>query len=546
MKIDIYDTTLRDGGQAEDVNFSAEDKLRVAQKLDELGVDYVEGGWPGSNPTDRKFFRDIQAAGLKRAKLAAFGATRRAKLKAEDDPSLQALVASGAPVATIFGKSWTLHVREALRVDLPTNLAIISDSIGFLRQHFREVFFDAEHFFDGFKDDPGYAVACLRAAHDSGADALILCDTNGGSLPSEVVAAIDRVKADIPSARLGIHAHNDSELAVANSVAAVQAGCVQVQGTINGYGERCGNANLTSIIPVLSLKLGHETLPDGKLAGLTGFARFMDETANIQSFARQPFVGRSAFAHKAGVHVSAIRRNARAYEHMDPALVGNAQRVVGSDLSGKSNILALAEKLGLVLAADDPRLDEFLARLKNLYLQGFEYSAAEASMELLLRGAFESPVGFFAIDSYRTMNFHPDGCAGAGEETAEAAVKVVFPDGKIVHTIAEGNGPVNAMDHALRKALVRRYASLREMRLVDYKVRVMPRSKSDDKAGDKSSDKSGTGAVVRVLIESSDGRMTWTTIGVSPNIIEASRLALEDAVTFKLLTDQRAGRLSFK
>lgn len=526
-KIKVYDTTLRDGSQAEDVHFSTEDKVRIACKLDELGIDYIEGGWPASNPTDQKFFKEILNYELKNARVAAFGSTHAAKTTAENDPNLQALINAQTPVITIFGKSWDVHVHDALRTTLERNLELIHDSLAYLKPLVQELFFDAEHFFDGFKANKDYALTCLKKALEGGAQSVILCDTNGGTTPLEIMEIIREVKTSIPDTPFGIHTHNDSELAVANTLLAVDLGASQVQGTINGYGERCGNANLCSIIPDLQLKMGVECIPENNLSLLTNVAHYVAEIANLGAFHRQPFVGRSAFAHKGGIHVSAVRRNARTYEHIVPELVGNKQRILLSDLAGQSNILFKAKRYGFHLDKDDPFVLDLLSKLKNLESQGYEYSAAEASFELLLNRTLGRARKYFTLDSYRVL----ESKRGREEEPVSEATVMVRVGGMLEHTASSGKGPVNALDNALRKALEKFYPSLSEMHLVDFKVRVF----SVNDTGSFS----GTASRVRVLLESADKTAQWVTVGVSYNVIEASRQALDDSLNYKLFKDDQ-------
>ena len=526
-KINIYDTTLRDGSQAEDVHFSTEDKIRIACKLDELGIDYIEGGWPASNPTDQKFFHEIKNYALKNARVTAFGSTHPAKKTPENDPNLQSLINAETDVVTIFGKTWDVHVHDALRTTLERNLELIYNSLAYLRPRVKELFFDAEHFFDGFKAGKDFALACLKKAVEGGADAVILCDTNGGSTPQEIVDIIKEVKAGIPGLAFGIHTHNDSELAVANTLLAVDQGAVQVQGTINGYGERCGNANLCSIIPCLQMKMGYECIPEKNLSLLTSTAHYVAEVANLGAFHRQPFVGRSAFAHKGGIHVSAVRRNPKTYEHIVPELVGNKQRILLSDLAGQSNILFKAKRYGFHLDKDDPFVLDLLSRLKELESQGYEYSAAEASFELLLNKTLGRARKYFSLDSYRVL----ESKTGREEAPVSEATVMVRVGGMLEHTAATGKGPVNALDNSLRKALEKFYPSLSEMHLVDFKVRVFSVNTSENY--------SGTASRVRVLIESADRTTQWVTVGVSFNIIEASRQALEDSLNYKLFKDDQ-------
>ncbi len=519
--IKIYDTTLRDGTQGEGVSFSMEDKVRLSTRLDAFGIHYIEGGWPGSNPKDLRFFRRMQDVTLKHAKLAAFSMTRRAGGATESDPNMRAIIESGAPVATIVGKSWDFHVTEALETTRDENVAMIGDSIAYLKPRMDEVLFDAEHFFDGFRANREYALATLKAAAGAGADWLILCDTNGGTLPPDLVEIIRAVQREVRTP-LGIHVHNDAECAVANSLAAVMEGVQQVQGTINGFGERCGNANLVSIIPTLVLKLGLECIPSPHLRELRDLSRFVSELANRKPWSSQPYTGDSAFAHKGGMHVSAVQKHPHTYEHVDPEAVGNHRRVLVSELSGKSNILWKAREHGIDLGHDTPDSRRILDRLKALEDEGFQFEGAEASFELLMERALGRHRPFFELDAYRVI---VEEQSGTEEPVAEATVRVRVK-GILEHTAAAGNGPVNALDHALRKALEEFYPNLKELRLLDYKVRILDESK-------------GTAAKTRVLITSGDGRETWGTVGVADNIIEASWLALVDSVEYKLRADQR-------
>ncbi len=518
--IKIYDTTLRDGTQGEGVSFSMEDKVRLASRLDALGVHYIEGGWPGSNPKDLRFFRRMQDVTLKHAKLAAFSMTRRAGGNTESDPNMQALIDAGTPVATIVGKSWDFHVTHALETTLDENLAMIRDTIAFLRPKMVEVLFDAEHFFDGFRRNRDYALATLQAAEAAGAHWLILCDTNGGTLPPQLVEIVREVKRHVKTP-LGIHVHNDADCAVANSLAAVLEGAAQVQGTINGFGERCGNANLVSIIPSLMLKMGLDCIPEPNLRELRDVSRFVSELANRKPWSAQPWVGDSAFAHKGGMHVSAVLKHPETYEHVDPEAVGNHRRVLVSELAGKSNILWKAREYGIDLDRDTPDSRRILDRLKALEDEGFQFEGAEASFELLMERALGRHTPYFDLEAYRVIVEEQS----ADEPVAEATVRLRVK-GIAEHTAASGNGPVNALDHALRKALEEFYPSLRTMRLLDYKVRILDESK-------------GTGAKTRVLITSGDGEETWGTVGVADNIIEASWQALVDSIEYKLRRDQR-------
>jgi len=520
-QIRIYDTTLRDGTQGEGVSFSMEDKVRLATRLDALGIHYIEGGWPGSNPKDLRFFHRMQDVMLKGAKLAAFSMTRRAGGVTESDANMQAILQSGAPVATIVGKSWDFHVTDALETTLHENLAMIGDSIAWLVPKMDEVIYDAEHFFDGFRANREYALATLKAADAAGARWLVLCDTNGGTLPTELVQILREVKRQV-RAPLGIHVHNDAECAVANSLAAVQEGVDHVQGTINGFGERCGNANLVSIIPTLMLKMGLDCLPEAHLRELRELSRFTSELANRKPWAAQPYVGESAFAHKGGMHVSAVLKHPETYEHVAPESVGNHRRVLVSELAGKSNILFKAREYGIDLDRETPDSRRILDRLKALEDEGFQFEGAEASFELLMERALGRHRPFFELDAYRVIVEEQN---ATHEPVAEATVRVRVK-GMLEHTAAAGNGPVDALDHALRKALEEFYPNLREMKLLDYKVRILDESK-------------GTAAKTRVLVTSGDGRETWGTVGVADNIIEASWQALVDSIEYKLRADQK-------
>ena len=512
--IEIYDTTLRDGTQREDLSLSVQDKLRIARSLDDLGVAFIEGGWPGSNPKDAEFFRRAAAMQWKHASLVAFGSTCRADATPAEDANIQALLESGTPVCTLVGKTWMLHVLEVLRTTPENNLRIIEESIAYLRERGRRVIYDAEHFFDGYKADPAYSLETLRAAARGGAETLVLCDTNGGSMPWEVGQIVSQVKAalDLP---LGIHAHNDSECAVANSLAAFQAGCTQVQGTINGYGERCGNANLCSIIPTLEIKLDQRCLPDGQLEQLYRLSHFVAEIANLAPDEHLAYVGESAFAHKGGIHVAAMRRSERSYQHIDPALVGNRMRVVVSELAGRGNLISKAEEFGLKPTSE--AASDVLDEIKNLEARGYSFEAAEASVLLRMKRqekGYQPP--FEMIDFMVTVEHR----RGRGI-FAEATVKVRIGD-EIFHTAAEGNGPVNALDLALRKALQPRYPMVEAFHLSDYKVRILDST-------------TGTGAITRVLIDTRNGTKQWSTVGASQNIIESSWQALSDSVEYGLM-----------
>ncbi|MFB3895293.1 MAG: citramalate synthase [bacterium] len=518
QSIKIYDTTLRDGQQAEGITYSLVDKLRIAQKLDEFGVHYIEGGWPGSNPKDAGFFTRIKNIPLKTAKIAAFGSTRHAKNTAATDPNIVALLKAETPVVTIFGKSWDLHVRDALRVTPKENLDMIYDSVSYLKKQGREVIYDAEHFFDGYKSNPQYAIKTLQAASEAGAEVLALCDTNGGTMPGELAEIIRKTKQAI-STPLGIHVHNDSGLAVANSLVAVEEGAVQVQGTINGFGERCGNADLSAIIPNLVLKYDISCIPKDNLKMITEVSRFVAETANMVPNDKQPYVGYSAFAHKAGIHVSAIQRNPETYEHTKPELVGNIRRVLVSDQAGKSNVFFKTAELGIALDKATPEAKEIVNRIKELESLGYEFEAADGTFELLVKKAVGKHRSFFNLEGFRVI------VEKRGNRIVSEATIKVRVDDQFEHTAAEGDGPVDALDHALRKALMGFYPQLKKVRLTDYKVRVLDA-------------KSGTGAKVRVLIESTDGKNEWGTVGISENILEASWLALVDSIEYQLLKDE--------
>ncbi|HZD59443.1 MAG TPA: citramalate synthase [Anaerolineae bacterium] len=516
MEVKIYDTTLRDGSQREGISFSVTDKLKIVKELDKLGIHYIEGGFAGSNPKDVEFFERVKKIKLKNSKIVAFGSTRRKNIRAEDDPNLRALIDSGVRAACVVGKCWHVHVENALRTTREENINMVGESIAFLKENGLEVFFDAEHFFDGYKGDSGYAIDVLRAAQDAGADCLVLCDTIGGALPHEVKEIIESVKSKI-DAPLGIHAHNDSECAVANSLIAVQAGASQVQGTINGYGERCGNANLCSVIPALQLKLGIEVIQPEQLKLLTEASHLVSEIANLSPYPQQAYVGQSAFAHKAGLHTSAIERADSSYAHINPGLVGNIQRVVMSELAGKSTVILKAQELGIDLSDDPRRVTDILNRVKGLEHVGYHFEAADASFEILLRKALGIHPTFFKLERFRViMEKRED-----GRVATEATIKLQV-GGRVVIETAEGNGPVNALDKALRKAIGSVYPALDDIELTDFKVRVLD-------------EKKGTGAATRVLVESGDGKKTWGTIGVSENIIEASWRALIDSVEYGLM-----------
>ena len=516
MDIQIYDTTLRDGTQREGLSLTCQDKLNIAALLDEFGVAYIEGGWPGSNPKDAEFFERARELQFHHARLAAFGSTCRPESTPEEDQNCRALLDAQTPTVTIVGKTWTLHVDEVLRTTREENLRMIRATAAYFQAHGREVIFDAEHFFDGYKADQGYSDLVLQAAPDGGANVLVLCDTNGGALPWEIERIVAEVRNRFPHASLGIHVHNDGELAVANSLAAVRTGCTQVQGTMNGYGERCGNANLCAIIPDLELKMGQTCLPPGHLARLTHTARAVAAIANLAPDEHMAYVGQSAFAHKGGIHVSAMRRNATSYQHVDPTRVGNEMRTVISELAGRGNILSKAEEFGVSVAENGDQVNAVLSRIKELEAQGFHFEGAEASVELMLRREHPDYIPIFEMIDFLVMVERRQGRG----LLAEANIKLRV-NGEIVHVAAEGNGPVNALDTALRKALLPFYPALGTFHLADYKVRILDGA-------------SGTGATTRVLIETANHRQRWSTVGASPNIIEASWLALQDSVEYGL------------
>ena len=519
--VEIYDTTLRDGTQGEGVSFSKVDKVRIASCLDSLGVHYIEGGWPGSNPKDMAFFLEAKKRKYKHAKIAAFGSTRRATVNVEEDPNIIALLEAETPVTTIFGKSWLLHVQDVLRITPEKNLLMVKDSCGYLNDNGKEVIYDAEHFFDGYRDNAEYALDTLKHAVSGGAATVVLCDTNGGSLPREIFAITEVVKRTLPDyVKIGIHTHDDSGLGVANSLTAVEAGARHVQGTINGLGERCGNANLCSIIPNLDIKMDFSVLPKDHLKHITEVSKFVYDLANLRPNIRLPYVGKSAFAHKGGIHVDAIQKVMKSYEHITPEIVGNKQRVLISDLSGGGNVLMRAAEHNIKLDRKSPEVKNILATLKQLESEGYEFEAAGASFELLMQKILEKHRSFFQLEGFRVI------VEKHGPESpclSEATVKVNV-DGETELTAAEGDGPVNALDKALRKALTRFYPTISSVSLRDYKVRIVD-------------SESGTAAKTRVLIESSDGKRIWGTVGVSENIIEASWQALVDSVEHKLYSD---------
>jgi 2-isopropylmalate synthase len=520
MKVQLYDTTLRDGAQGEGISYSVMDKIRIARELDRLGIQYIEGGWPGSNPKDMEFYLRMNKSRLKHALLVAFGSTKRPKIEAAHDANLKAILKSQAQTVTIFGKTWDLHVEEVLKTTLDENLNMIRDTVSFLVGRGRLVFYDAEHFFDAYKANKEYSMRCILAAQEAGAKAVVLCDTNGGTITSE----ISRVTAEIrPQIRvwLGIHCHNDAGLAVANSVAAVEAGADMVQGTVNGYGERCGNADLIPIIANLKLKLKADCIDDNKLKELTHVSHFVSEISNMKQRNDQPYVGSSAFAHKGGVHINAVMKTPKSYEHVDPALVGNRRRILVSELVGKTGIMLRAKDLEMDLGKEDAKTKRVLKLLQKLENEGYHFEAAEASFEILMKKAFKKYKRFFELEGFRVVVEK----ISNKKITSEAIIKLKVKGIK-EHTAAEGDGPVNALDNAVRKALKDFYPTLSKMHLSDFKVRVL-------------NEKAGTAARVRVLIQSQDEADTWSTIGVSENIIEASWQALVDSIEYKLLKDQR-------
>ena len=515
MKISTFDTTLRDGTQGESISFSVDDKLIIAQKLDELGIDYIEGGWPGSNPKDQEFFKRATELTLHHSRLTAFGSTRFAKNPVHEDRNVRALVEAGTPVVAIFGKTWDLHVKRALGITEDQNLVLISETVRYIKDHGKEVVYDAEHFFDGYIANPDYALRTLEAAHNAGADVLCLCDTNGGTVTPRVAEMVAEVRRRFDGV-IGIHVHNDGDLAVANTLAAVEAGATHVQGCMNGYGERCGNANLASVIANLELKLQHTTIGSGKLAGLAGVCRFIAELANLPLRNDQPFVGKSAFAHKGGVHVSAVLKDSATYEHIKPELVGNRQRVLVSDLSGRGNVIYKLKQHGLADRLEEDTRRELLERIKQMEYEGYELEAAEGTFELLVREALRPGVHFFDVESYEVSTR-----AAGGASVSTATVTVKAQDA--IHSATEsGHGPFDALHVCLRKCLSKLYPRIADVRLTDYKVRVLDSHK-------------GTAANVRVLIEWSDHRRSWSTVGVSENVIEASWKALVDAIRLELM-----------
>ncbi|MBT3480001.1 MAG: citramalate synthase [Opitutales bacterium] len=519
-KISVYDTTLRDGTQGEGVSFSVTDKLRIAEKFDQFGIDYIEGGWPGSNPRDMAFFEEAKSLKLKHAKIAAFGSTRRANLSASEDPQLQTLLDAETPVVTIFGKTWLLHVTEVLRVEPEENLRMIEDSVRFLKENGREVVYDAEHFYDGYADSPEYALKTLEAAVAGGADCLALCDTNGGMMVGQLTEITKSIVERFPDTQVGVHCHNDSGVGVALSLSGIEAGAVHVQGTFNGYGERVGNANLTTIIPNLSLKLGYEMNCGNRLEHLRGISMFLADLANLSHDNKAPYVGLSAFTHKGGAHADATKKVSYSYEHVDPTKVGNKQRVLVSDMAGRSSLLMKAQELGVNIDRNSPETKAIIEKLKELEFNGYEYESADASLRLLLDRFMGKFKPHFEFESYRVIveKRTPD-----EPTTSEATIKVNI-NGEPHYTVAESSGPVGALDKALRIALSKTYPNLNDLQLKDYKVRIL-------------ASQSGTDAKTRVLIESADGKELWGTVGASDNIIEASWQAIRDSVEYKLLLD---------
>ena len=520
-RIYLYDSTLRDGAQAQGIDFTVADKLAIASALDAFGIDYIEGGWPGANPTDDGFFAARPAT--KFAKVSAFGMTRRAGRSASNDPGLQDLLAVGTPTVCLVGKSWDWQVETALKVTKAENLKMIGESLAHMVGSGREAVFDSEHFFDGYKANPVYAIDALRAAHEAGASWLVLCDTNGGSLPSEVRRIVSAVREALPDAKLGIHCHNDTEQAVANSLAAVEAGVRQIQGTINGIGERCGNANLIALIPTLMLKMGYDTgMSAEQLTYIGQLSRLVDERLNRTPNPNAAYVGRSAFAHKGGLHVSAMSKDSRSYEHIDPALVGNSRLILVSDKAGRANILNRLHQMGIEVAADDERVTALVKAVKDAEAEGYAYEDANASFELLARAALGTLPSFYELKSFRAVDEARVDAKGRHSIQSEATVKLAVRD-EVMMVVAEGNGPVNALDAALRKALLPYYPELSAMTLSDYKVRILTPSEA-------------TAALTRVMIESRDeDGATWTTIGVSHNVIDASYNALFDAISYFLM-----------
>lgn len=522
--IEIYDTTLRDGSQSADVSFSLQDKLNITRILVDLGVHYIEGGWPGSNPKDEEYFNEVKKIDTKETKIVAFGSTRKPRISVEDDKNIKSLLDAETEIITIVGKTWDFHVREALGTTLDENLRMIHDTVYYLKSKGRKVIFDAEHYFDGFKRARDYALKCLKVAESAGADIIVLCDTNGGSFPWEVEEIVGETVSQVKTP-LGIHAHNDSDTAVSNTLSAVRAGVTHVQGTMNGLGERCGNADLCSIIPALQLKMGYRCIDSSKLKKLRETSIFIYEIANIPPRKHQPYVGDNAFAHKGGFHASGIKRNSSTYEHINPSLVGNRRKIVISELAGKSNIYLKMKEMGIKLKEGSPILEKLVTRIKELEAKGFQFEGADASLELFIRKLRRKKKRFFKFKGFRVIEEKTK----LDEPPVSEATIMIEVDGNVEHTAALGNGPVNALDNALRKAIEKFYPELKKVKLEDFKVRVIPEGK-------------GTASVVRVLIESGDGKETWTTVGVSENIIEASWQALVDSIEYKLMKMEKEGK----
>lgn len=522
-RVHIYDSTLRDGAQAVGITFSQSGKLRHVRKLDEIGVSFIEGGYAGSNPKDMQFFADVRKENLAHSKIVAFGSTRRAGKNVADDPFVQALLAAGTEYCAIYGKTWKLHVAEVLRTTQKENAQMIADTVGFLREKGRRVFFDAEHFFDGYDDDPEFALKMLETAVEAGAAGVVLCDTNGGTLPWEIEAVTAAVCARFPGVGVGVHAHNDSGLGVANSLAAVRAGANQVQGCMNGYGERTGNANLTTIIPTLELKMGRKCIADGQLKNLRATSLYIDDLVNQRPDIRAPYVGETSFSHKGGAHVAGVQGNPATFEHVPPESVGNTRQIVLSELSGGANVLYRVKQLGRDYEnVSREEVKEILCELKQKESEGYTFESADGSFQLLVQKALRRHEPFFQLDAFRVIVEK----RGSDQPCVSEATIKLRVDGEAEHTVGEGSGPVEALDRALRKALTRFYPSISDVLLTDFRVRILD-------------PKEATAAVTRVLIESSDGDRTWGTVGVSPNIIEASWQALLDAVEFKLMSDAR-------
>ncbi len=518
MKLKLYDTTLRDGAQTEGVSFSIEDKIKIVKLLDSMGIHYIEAGWPGSNPKDSQFFKKVLEVPLKNSKIVAFSMTRRVGVKVEDDKNIQELVECGAPAVALVGKTWDYHVTHAVKTTLEENLAMIRDTVAYLKKNGKEVIYDAEHFFDAFKANPDYALATVKEAEKAGADCICLCETNGSCLPHEIERIVTELKPHI-SIPFGIHTHNDADCAVANALVAVKLGASQVQGTFNGLGERCGNANLCSMIPALKVKMGIDCISDENLARLTDVARHISEIANLPLSTHAPYVGRSAFAHKGGMHASAVMKDPKTYEHMDPAIVGNSRRVTISELSGISNLLFKAKEFGVDLQKDSPAIKGLLNKLKQLEHDGYQFEEGEASFEILVK----KTMGLFKLP-FEWSKFEVKAVKGKGVKTnVEAKVEIKIGK-KVYHAKGSGNGPVNALDEAARGVLLKHFPAIKDLKLTDYKVRVL-------------NSKDGTGAKVRVLIESADDNRSWGTVGVSPNIIEASWTALVDSIEYKLMQE---------